>query len=104
MYHQALDSSAQTTTATAQMPRPFVRGYQRQAVSRIQGGGYEGYTEENVRQAPFKNPLNRLTIFQELEKGYPQSDQEWYSNFILKKGGKPPTYPKKPFVFNDKKK
>ena len=39
MYHQALDSSAQTTTATAQMPRPFVRGYDRQEVSRIQGGG-----------------------------------------------------------------
>jgi len=39
MYHQALDSSAQTTTATAQMPRPFVRGYDRQAVSRAQGGG-----------------------------------------------------------------
>lgn len=39
MYHQALDSSAQTTLATAQMPRSFVRGYDRQAVSRIQGGG-----------------------------------------------------------------
>lgn len=39
MYHQALDSSAQTTTLTAQMPRPFVRGYDRQEVSRAQGGG-----------------------------------------------------------------
>lgn len=40
MYHQqALDSSAQTTTLNAQMPRPFVRGYDRQAVSRAQGGG-----------------------------------------------------------------
>lgn len=39
MYQQALDSSAQTTTLNAQMPRPFVRGYDRQAVSRSQGGG-----------------------------------------------------------------
>lgn len=36
--HQARDSSAQTTTLNAQMPRSSVRGYNRQSVSRIQGG------------------------------------------------------------------
>ena len=40
MYHQALDSSAQTTTLNAQMPRSFVRGYDRQDVSRISGSGF----------------------------------------------------------------
>ena len=39
MYHRATDSSAQTTALNAQMPLPWVRGYDRQKVSRTQGGG-----------------------------------------------------------------
>ena len=164
MYHQALDSSAQTTTLNAQMPRPFVRGYNRQDVSRIsgsgfsvglvgndeppadmggidampflarmarkkgysqaqidnfkqrRGGGYEGYTEENATLAHLKHPLRRLTVFQELEKGYTQDREQgardWLNFFRneqhqLPQGGKPPIYPKgkRPtFIFNDKKK
>lgn len=103
MYHQALDSSAQTTLATAQMPRQYVRGYDRQEVSRISGSGYTPSGK-------------RLTIFQELEKGYTQDKEQgardWLNFFKgglhkLPETGKPPLYPKMKspaFIFNDKKK
>lgn len=114
MYHQqALDSSAQTTTLNAQMPRQFVRGYDRQAVSRIQGGGY---TPTGKRLPVFQKIADRGDFISRMRKfhtsysDYPASDWDTFFQGGLHKlpeGGRPPLFPKgqRPtFIYNDKKK
>ena len=81
-------SSAQTTTANAQMPRQFVIGYAEQKMSRIYGGALGGkqkplarilkeadkYAQDYARHPP------KMKVFESMRDTLPVG--QWYDKFI----------------------